>query len=50
MTYNLENIKSNRVDTVVFNLHEIKQLKFFLGHPVLFSKNCQNLSEKQLIS
>ena len=25
----LENIKTDRVNTVVFNLHEIKQLKFF---------------------
>ena len=30
----LENIKTDRVNTVVFNLHEIKQLKFFLGNPV----------------
>ena len=30
----LENIKTDRVNTVVFNLHEIKQLKFFLRHPV----------------
>ena len=26
---NIENIKTDRVNTVVFNLHEIKQLKFF---------------------
>ena len=36
----LENIKTDRVNTVVFNLHEIKQVKvFFLGggggNPVL---------------
>ena len=31
---NLENIKTDGVNTVVFNLHEIKQLKIFLGHPV----------------
>ena len=30
---NLENIKTDCVNTVVFNLHEIKRLKFFLGHP-----------------
>ena len=30
----LENRKTDRVNTVVFNLHEIKRLKFFLGHPV----------------
>ena len=27
--HDLENIKKDRVNTVVFNLHEIKQLKFF---------------------
>ena len=31
----LENIKTNSVNTVVFNLHKIKRLKFFLGHPVV---------------
>ena len=31
----LENIKTDRVNTVVFNLLQIKQSKFFLGHPVL---------------
>ena len=31
----LENIKTDGVNIVVFNLHEIKQLKFFWGHPVL---------------
>ena len=30
----LENVKTDRVNTVVFNLHEIKQLKFVLGHTV----------------
>ena len=30
----LENIKADRVNTVVFNLHQIKRLKLFLGHPV----------------
>ena len=30
----LKNMKTDRVDTVVFNLHQIKQLKFILGHPV----------------
>ena len=30
----LENIKTDCVNTVVFNLHEIKRLKFFLGHQV----------------
>ena len=29
----LENIKIDRVNTVILNLHEIKQLKFFSGHP-----------------
>ena len=32
---NLENIKTDRVNTVVFNLLRIKQSKFFLGHPIL---------------
>ena len=27
----LENIKTDRVNTVVFNLHEITQVKVFLG-------------------
>ena len=31
----LENIKTDRVNAVVFNLHQIKHLKFFWGHPVL---------------
>ena len=31
----LENVKTDHVNTVIFNLHEIKQLKFFLGHPVV---------------
>ena len=32
---NLENIKTDRVNTVVFNLHQTKQSSvFFLGHPV----------------
>ena len=36
LEYNdLENIKTDRVKTVVFNLHQMKQSKFFfLGHPV----------------
>ena len=29
----LENMKTDRVNTVVFNLHEIKQLKSFFGTP-----------------
>ena len=29
----LENIKTDRVNTVVFNLHQIKQSKFFFGIP-----------------
>ena len=33
----LENIKTDCVNTVVFNLHQIKHLKFFLGHPVAFA-------------
>ena len=30
----LENIRADRVDAVVFNSHQIKRLRFFLGHPV----------------
>ena len=30
---NLENIKTDRVNTVVFNLHQIKQLKVFWETP-----------------
>ena len=29
---NLENMKTDCVNTVVSNLHQIKRLKFFLGH------------------
>ena len=32
----LENIKTDSPNTVVFNLHQIKRLKFFLGNPVFF--------------
>ena len=34
VSHDLENIKTDRVKTVIFDLHEIKQLKFFWGHPV----------------
>ena len=30
----LENIKTDCINTVVFNLHQIRRLKFFWGHPV----------------
>ena len=30
----LENIKTDCVSTVVFNLHQIKRRAFFMGHPV----------------
>ena len=30
----LENVKTDYVNTVIFNLHQIKCLKFFWGHPV----------------
>ena len=33
----LENITTDSVNTVVFNLHQIKHLKLFLGHPVAVS-------------
>ena len=29
----LENIKADRVNAIVFDLHQIKRLKFFLGTP-----------------
>ena len=35
---NLENIETDRVNAVVFNLHQIKRLKFFWGHPVYLFK------------
>ena len=31
---NLENIKTDRVNAVIFNLDQIKRLKYFLGDPV----------------
>ena len=30
----LDNIKTDRVSTVVFNLHKIKRRAFFMGYPV----------------
>ena len=33
---NLENIKTDCLNTVVFSLHQIKRLKSFLGHPVYY--------------
>ena len=40
----LKNIKTGDVITVVFNLYQIKQLKFFGGHPVHWFKIRNNLS------
>ena len=40
----LENIKVDCINAVVFDLYQIKRLKFFLGHPVVgqYKKNvCQ---------
>ena len=34
----LENIKADDVNTVVFSLHQIKRWAFFSGHPVDLSK------------
>ena len=31
-----ENIKADRVSTVVLNLHQIKSRRFFLEHPILY--------------
>ena len=33
----LENIKNDRVTTLVFNVHQIKCRAFFMGHPVQLS-------------
>ena len=35
----LENIKTDRVNAVVFNSHQIKRLKFFFGTPGIFKVN-----------
>ena len=46
----LENIKTDRVNTVVFNLHEIKQVKvFFGGNPVLNNPSLKWLCRLTLI-
>ena len=37
-----ENIKADRVSTVVFNLHQIKRRALFLGHPVYDVLNCNS--------
>ena len=41
----LDNIKTDRVNTVVFNLYQIKRLKFFSGHPVLVTRNGMQYSK-----
>ena len=33
-------MKTDRVNAVVFNLHQIKRLKFFFGHPVDLIDKC----------
>ena len=39
LSWSMTNIKTDRVNAVVFNLHQIKRLKFFfLGHPVAISQ------------
>ena len=40
----LENIKTGRVNAVVLNLHQIKRLKFFWGHPVFTEELIVQLS------
>ena len=48
LTYDdVKNIKTDRVNTVVFNLHQIKQLKFFGGHPVYVSNDSINAERKK---
>ena len=37
----VENIKTDSVNTVIFNVHQIKRLKFFLGHPVVAHRHVQ---------
>ena len=34
----LENVKTDHLTAVILNLHQIKRLKFFWGHPVLLPK------------
>ena len=41
-----ESIKTDRVDTVVFNLHQIKQL-IFLGHPLQVLHDGTNVAAPQ---
>ena len=38
-----ENIKTDRVSTVVFNLHQIKRRAFFMRHPVVSSGFGRNI-------
>ena len=35
----LENTKADRVNAIVFNLHQTERLKYFLGHPVYYRTN-----------
>ena len=37
---NLENIKTDCVNVVVFNLHQIKRLKFLFGTPGTLNRRC----------
>ena len=46
---NLESIKADHVNAVAFNLHQIKRLKLFLGHPVLQIMQYAN-SKKDLLT
>ena len=34
-----ENIKTNRINTVIFNLLQIKRQAFFMGHPIVAEIN-----------
>ena len=43
----LENVKTASVSTVIVNLHQIKRLKFFLGHPVYFHFWSKSQGKKQ---
>ena len=39
-----ENIKTDRVSMVVFNLHQIKRRGFFMGHPVVWRGSLKSVN------
>ena len=50
MYEDLGNIKTDRVNTVIFNLHQVKRRTFFLGHPVEMQFNGLTYNGKHLQS